>query len=189
MARSISTTDHDTIRKWAEERGGKPSEVAAATKSDEVAIIRIDFPGLGGEAKLQEISWDDWFLKFDGASLAFVYEEETAGSERSVFNELVGREAAEARAKGEKTSRRATRAGRSSSRSRAAAPRARRQAARPEAARTTRSKRSSRRGGAASRGSAQGKKRTVARKRTSTRSVAASSSRKGGRARGARKSR
>ena len=100
MARSITTTDHDTIRNWAEERGGKPSEVAATAKGDDVGIIRIDFPGFSGEGKLAEISWEEWFKKFDEANLALVYEEETADGQRSNFNKLVGRETAEARAKG-----------------------------------------------------------------------------------------
>src|SRR5512142_987426 len=123
MARSLTTTDHDTIRKWAEERGGKPSEVASTARGDDVGIIRIDFPGFSGEGKLQEISWDDWFAKFDQANLAFVYEEETADGQRSNFNKLVGRETAQARAEGEKTNRRTLRAvGRSPAGKRKSAP-------------------------------------------------------------------
>ena len=188
MARSITTTDHDTIRTWAEERGGKPAEVASTAKGDDVGIIRIDFPGFGGEGKLQEVSWDDWFKKFDEANLAFVYEEETADGQRSNFNKLVGRETAAAREKGEKTNRRSIRSG---ARRSSAGPRGSRQAARPEAARTARSKRSTRGGSTASRGSAQAKKKvTSSRKRTTTprkAGASASSSRKGGRTRGARK--
>lgn len=190
MARSNTTTDHDTIRKWVEERGGKPAEVASTAKGDDVGIIRIDFPGFSGENQLQEISWDDWFRKFDEANLALVYEEETADGQKSNFNKLVGRETAAARAKGEKTNRRSIRSG--ARRSTGAGPRGSRQAARPEAARTARSKRSTstRAGSTASRGSAQTKKATSARKRatTSRRSTtSASSPRKGGRTRGARK--
>jgi len=187
MARSNTTTDHDTIRNWAEERGGKPAEVASTAKGDDVGIIRIDFPGFSGEGKLQEVSWDDWFKKFDEANLAFVYEEETADGQKSNFNKLVGRETAAAREKGEKTNRRSIRSG---ARKSAASPRGSRQAARPEAARTARSQRSTRGGSTASRGSAQGKKASSARKRTTTSrraGTSAASSRKGGRARGARK--
>jgi hypothetical protein len=190
MARSITTTDHDTIRKWAEERGGKPSEVASTARGDDVGIIRVDFPGFSGEGKLQEISWDDWFKKFDEANLAFVYEEETAEGQRSNFNKLVGRETAAARAKGEKTSRRSMRSG--ARKSSGTGPRGSRQAARPEAARTARSTRSSRGGAPAKRGSggAKAKKAAPSRKRATTSrrgGASSSSSRKGGRARGARK--
>ncbi len=106
MARSLTTTDHDTIRRWAEERGGKPSEVGSTARGDDVGIIRIDFPGYSGEGKLEEIAWEEWFKKFDESSLALVYEEHTSGGERSNFNKLVGRETAAARARGERTSRR-----------------------------------------------------------------------------------
>lgn len=118
MAQNLSktTTDHDEIRRWAEERGGKPAEVASTARGEDVGIIRIDFPGFGGEGKLREISWDDWFQKFDQANLAFVYQDETSGGERSNFNELVGRETASARSGGKRTSRRPAGAGRASTR-------------------------------------------------------------------------
>jgi hypothetical protein len=150
---SLTTTDHDTIRRWAEERGGKPSEVISTAREDDVGIIRIDFPGYGGEGKLREISWEDWFRKFDEASLALVYEEETSDGQRSNFNKLVGRETAQARAEGEKTDRRALRAvGRSPAGKRGGAPGGRRESRRAEAARTARPRKSPR-SSAASRGS------------------------------------
>jgi hypothetical protein len=152
MAQRVSntTTDHDIIRRWAEERGGKPAEVASTGRGDQTGIVRIDFPGFAGEGKLREISWDEWFQKFDEANLALVYEETTSGGERSNFNKLVARETAEARARGERTSRRAAKAGARGARAtgaRGAAQRGasgRRQASRAEAASTARSKRTSR---------------------------------------------
>ena len=89
---STTTTDHDTIRKWAEERGGKPSAVSATSSGDDPGIIRIDFPGYSGEDSLEEVSWDDWFAAFEDNNLAFVYQEETADGERSNFNKLVSRD-------------------------------------------------------------------------------------------------
>ncbi|MFY3746720.1 hypothetical protein ACOQFB_22660, partial [Anaeromyxobacter sp. Red801] len=114
---SSTTTDHDTIRRWVEERGGWPASVGGTERGDETGIIRIDFPGYGGEGKLERIPWDDWFRKFDEANLAFTYEETTAGGQRSNFNKLIGRETADARARGRRTSRRASRAGRGGARS------------------------------------------------------------------------
>jgi hypothetical protein len=101
-----TTTDHDEIRRWAEERGGWPAEVARTEREGQTGIIRIDFPGYTGEGSLKRISWDEWFDKFDRSSLAFVYQEETSGGARSNFNKLVGRETAEARARGESKARR-----------------------------------------------------------------------------------
>ena len=79
---SHNTKDHDTIRSWAEERGGKPSRVA------DTGVIQLDFPGYRGD-RLEEISWDDWFAVFDDRGLEFVYQDTTADGEQSNFNKLV----------------------------------------------------------------------------------------------------
>jgi hypothetical protein len=92
---SKTTKDHDEIRRWAEERGGKPSHVKSTSSEDEVGILRIDFPGFSGEGSLEEISWDDFFEKFDAQGLALVYQEETADGERSNFNKLVSGDSVE----------------------------------------------------------------------------------------------
>ncbi len=91
------TTDHEFIRKWAEERGAKPTAVKGTGGGDDPGIIRLDFPGYSGEGKLEPISWDEWFAKFDESDLALLYQEETAEGEKSNFNKLVKRETAEAR--------------------------------------------------------------------------------------------
>jgi hypothetical protein len=89
---SQTTTDHDTIRKWAEERGGKPAHVKSTAADDDPGIIRIDFPGYSGGDSLEEITWDEFFEKFEESGLALVYQETTADGERSNFNKLVKRE-------------------------------------------------------------------------------------------------
>lgn len=58
-------------------------------------MIRLDFPGFSGEKSLEHIGWDEWFEKFDEHNLALLYQETTAGGERSNFNKLVSRETAE----------------------------------------------------------------------------------------------
>lgn len=85
-----TTTDHDTIRAWAEERGGKPT-VVAATAGDDGGILRFDFPGYGGGDDLEEITWDEFFSTFEDRGLALVYQEETADGERSNFSQFVSR--------------------------------------------------------------------------------------------------
>lgn len=89
---SQTTTDHETIRKWAEERGGKPAHVKRTGNKNDTGIIRIDFPGYSGGDSLEEISWEEFFEKFEASNLALVYQEETAEGERSNFNKLVSRE-------------------------------------------------------------------------------------------------
>jgi hypothetical protein len=88
-------TDHDEIRRWAEERDARPSAVQRTHTDDSVGIIRLDFPGYSGENSLEEIEWDEWFDKFDDNNLALIVQDETAGGERSNFNKIVSRDSVE----------------------------------------------------------------------------------------------
>lgn len=92
---SKTTTDHDEIRKWAEARQGKPATVKRTEKDGEAGVLRIDFPGYSGSDSLEEISWDEFFQKFDEKHLAFLYQDTTSGGEESRFFKLVSRETAE----------------------------------------------------------------------------------------------
>lgn len=83
------TIDHDEIRDWVEERGAWPAHVVGTGRRGDIGLIRIDFPGYSGEGRLEEISWDEFFEKFDDSNLAFLYQEETSSGERSNFNKLV----------------------------------------------------------------------------------------------------
>jgi hypothetical protein len=91
-ATSKTTTEHDTIRRWAEERGGTPASVRGTEDGDEAGVLRIDFPGGAGEDALEHISWDEWFQKFDEKNLCFLYQEEKASGEGSTFFKLVSRD-------------------------------------------------------------------------------------------------
>jgi hypothetical protein len=89
-----TTRDHEEIRRWAEERGGKPAHVKSTGSSDDPGILRIDFPGYSGEGSLEPIGWDEWFQKFDERNLALIYEEETAAGSKSNFNKIVSAQTA-----------------------------------------------------------------------------------------------
>ncbi len=91
---SHTTRDHEEIRRWAEERGGKPAHVKRTGSEQDIGMLRIEFPGFGGDENLEPISWEDFFAKFDERGLALVYQEETAGGEKSNFNKLVSAETA-----------------------------------------------------------------------------------------------
>lgn len=91
------TTDHETIRQWAEEREGQPAAVKGTGQGEDPGIIRIDFPGYSGEKSLERLSWDEWFEKFDENDLALAYQETTQAGERSNFNKLVKRKTAQDR--------------------------------------------------------------------------------------------
>lgn len=88
---SNTTTDHDKIKQWVEERKGKPAQVEGTGHKNEPGVLRIDFPG-NDSGRLQEISWDEFFQKFDDESLAFLYQEKTADGDVSYFNKLISRE-------------------------------------------------------------------------------------------------
>ncbi len=88
MAEAKTTTDHDEIRRWVEERGGRPASVKGTGDGDDAGLLRIDFPGVGDETSLEEISWDEFFRAFDENDLAFLYQDERD----SRFNKFVSRE-------------------------------------------------------------------------------------------------
>ncbi|MBB3236516.1 hypothetical protein [Phyllobacterium endophyticum] len=89
MSSTQSTTDHEVIRKWVEERDGTPSKVAGR---GEGGILRIDFGK--PEENLEKISWDDFFEVFDDRQLAFLYQDKTSDGKPSRFNKFVAREGA-----------------------------------------------------------------------------------------------
>jgi hypothetical protein len=92
-----TTTDHQTIRKWAESKGGKPAAVDRTHKEGDVGIVRIMFPKAqqSEHESLVEISWDEFFEEFEKRQLALLYDE------GSMFNKIVGRDTAERREHGE----------------------------------------------------------------------------------------
>ena len=88
---SKQTTDHDEIRRWVEDRGGRPARVRGTGGDDDPGILRIDFPGYGDDAALEEIGWEEFFEKFEENGLAFVYQDETSEGDESRFSKLVSR--------------------------------------------------------------------------------------------------
>lgn len=84
------TTDHDTIREWVENRGGHPATVEG-TGGGDPGVLRIDFPGYGGDDRLHEISWEDFFEKFEQEQLAFLHQDQTSGGEESRFHKFISR--------------------------------------------------------------------------------------------------
>ena len=91
------TTNHDTIRHWVEQKGGKPAAVARTHHGGDVGIVRIMLPNApqSEHQALTEISWDEFFKEFEKRKLALLYEED------SLFSKIVGRDTAERRSHGE----------------------------------------------------------------------------------------
>lgn len=90
------TTDHETIRKWAEKKGGKPAAVACTHQGADVGIVRIMFPNApqSEHRALTEISWEEFFREFEQRKLALLYEED------SLFSKIIGRATVERRSRG-----------------------------------------------------------------------------------------
>lgn len=87
---SNTTTDHEEIRSWVEERDGHPAIVKGTEKGGS-ALLRIDYPGFSGEDRLEEITWDEFFKIFDENKLAFLYQEKTEDGGLSRFSKFVER--------------------------------------------------------------------------------------------------
>lgn len=84
-----TTTDHDEIRDWAEARDGRPATVAGTeTRGEHAGVLRIVFRD---DEDLEEISWEDFFEKFDEEKLAFLHQDQTADGKPSRFFKFVER--------------------------------------------------------------------------------------------------
>ena len=99
------TTIHDEILPWAKARGGRPAAGRSTHSRNDPGILRIEFPNApnANDHDLVEISWGEFFEKFDEAGLALLYDDKTSTGERSNFSKLVSRETAEARLHGKKS--------------------------------------------------------------------------------------
>ena len=86
MSTAKKVTNHDEIRSWAEEHGGRPA-VVEATAEEGGGILRFDF----GEKEdaLKEISWDDFFEIFEDRRLAVLLPDDKDGKSR--FSKFVER--------------------------------------------------------------------------------------------------
>lgn len=93
MSGSKQTTDHDEIRRWVEERGGRPAHVKGTGGKNDAGLLRIEFPGYDDEddADIEPIEWDEFFRKFDESNLSFLYQERKSDGELSTFNKFTRR--------------------------------------------------------------------------------------------------
>ena len=77
-----TTTNHEEIQKWVEDRKGHPARVKGTE------VLRIDYPGFSGEDTLEQIEWNEFFETFEDRKLAFLYEDE----KDSRFSKLISRD-------------------------------------------------------------------------------------------------
>jgi hypothetical protein len=86
QGRSLATTSHEVIRRWAEDRDAVPATVEGTEHGDHLGVLRFDF---GGDSEnLRHVSWDEWFATFDARKLNFLYQEERKDGNQSNFFRL-----------------------------------------------------------------------------------------------------
>ena len=69
-----ATTDHDVIRRWAEDRHATPATVEGTAEGGRIGELRLDFDFGNDLEPLRSVSWDDWFAAFDERGLEFVFQ-------------------------------------------------------------------------------------------------------------------
>ena len=94
-AESKTTTDHNEIRRWVEERGGHPARVRDTERKGSPGLLRIDYPGYSGGETLEAISWDEFFMGFDENNLTFLCQDRLKDGSKSRFSKLIDRSSVE----------------------------------------------------------------------------------------------
>ncbi|HEV8369512.1 MAG TPA: DUF3175 domain-containing protein [Pyrinomonadaceae bacterium] len=90
-----TTTDHELIKRWVEERRGHPARVKGTDVNGGSGVLLVDYPGYSGTQTLEAISWDEFFKGFEENELAFLYEDEKKAGSQSRFSKLINRDSAE----------------------------------------------------------------------------------------------
>ena len=88
-----TTTNHDEIRRWAHDRGGRPSRIHNTFGSTlDSCVLQIDFLHDKYDDDVQEITWEEFFDLFDREHMVLVYQTETEGGNLSRFGRIVRQE-------------------------------------------------------------------------------------------------
>lgn len=83
MSTAKETKNHEAIKKWAEQHKGVPAIIDTHQNKKGDGILRIKFDD--DNENLKEISWEDFFDKFEEHNLTFLYQDE----KNSRFNKFV----------------------------------------------------------------------------------------------------
>jgi hypothetical protein len=85
------TRDHGEIRRWIEQRGGRPARVRGNLDPDEVGLLRIEMPGQSLDQPLEPIGWDEFFRTFEQQKVALLYRYHKQQPDPADFHKLVHR--------------------------------------------------------------------------------------------------
>jgi hypothetical protein len=79
-------TDHAEIKQWTEKRDGFPVAIKDTHSDNDTGVIRIAF---GKNDDFEQISWDEFFNKFEEKNLALIV---SANDNNDEFNKIVKRD-------------------------------------------------------------------------------------------------
>nr|WP_233196804.1 hypothetical protein [Verrucosispora sp. ts21] len=83
--RSLVTTNHDVIQRWARERGAKPATISGTERDGRAGVLTFNIPGYRESSRIREITWDEWFHTFDLRRLNLIYQEQLRDGRQSNF--------------------------------------------------------------------------------------------------------
>ncbi|MDG4794167.1 hypothetical protein [Micromonospora sp. WMMD1082] len=83
--RSLVTTNHDVIRRWARERGAKPATIGGTEREGRAGVLTFNIPGYRESSRIREITWEAWFHTFDLRRLNLIYQEQMRDGRQSNF--------------------------------------------------------------------------------------------------------
>lgn len=85
-----TTTDHETIRRWIEERGSTAARVTEPTGDDPGSLAVV--PEGTDDESVEEITWEEFFRIFEEENLAFVHQTTRDDPDERWFCRFVDRE-------------------------------------------------------------------------------------------------
>jgi hypothetical protein len=83
--RSLVTTNHEVIKRWARARQAKPATIEGTERGGRPGVLTFNFPGWKEGGRLKQVTWDDWFRTFDSRRVNFIYQEQKSDGRQSNF--------------------------------------------------------------------------------------------------------
>ncbi|RKN39134.1 hypothetical protein [Micromonospora endolithica] len=83
--RSLVTTNHDVIRRWAQERNARPATITGTEQDGRAGVLTFHVPGYRESSRVREITWDEWFRTFDLRKLNLIFQEQLRDGRQSTF--------------------------------------------------------------------------------------------------------
>jgi hypothetical protein len=92
MAQQLKvTTDHKQIKQWVEDHDGRPAMVIGPGTQMGGGAVNIFFPDHGKNDQLEEITWNEFFDRFEENDLEFLYKDEATSDGESRYFKIIER--------------------------------------------------------------------------------------------------